>query len=306
MKPVLTHSAISTFDCPMKFKLRQVDRLRPRIKREGLAVGGLYHIGRELGEDVMLDRLDEYLPLDQYDADKQMINRAILLGMLRAAESWFDNPAEMEHEPEWLLPIINPDTGRQSKKFLTGGKADGIGWDGLIWCVIEEKTTAQRWSKSDIDKLPLDRQVLNEVSNLQRARNITVSQVRYRYILKPYIKQKQTESTRQYCDRVMEDYAERPEFYLHEERLYVEQERVIEWERDLWRLAQVIDHTQKHNAWYRNTSRCAEWGGCSYLPICRGEDIEGMYVNEVPNPELKEVAHVDFTTGEEVGTAIED
>lgn len=290
--PPLTYSMIRDYDCPQKFNLRHVRLLRPIAVKEGRYVGSLYHEGREKGEGWAIDEIRKGRILSQSDADKQAKDESLITGMLRGAALAFDDPPDVEREPEWLQPIVNPDTGRTSKKFCTAGKADGYFIDNCDRAtIIEEKTTAQI-NPADIAKLDLDMQVLNEVSNLQRARGVSVAHVIYRFIRKPSIGQTQKETVEGFCTRLEADYQTRLDFYFHQYDILVDQSRVREWERDLWRIAHTIAYARKHDLWYRNTSRCAEWGGCSYLPLCRGEDAGHMYeVTTVANPELtQEVA----------------
>ncbi len=282
--PPLTYSMIRDFDCPCKFYHRQLLHLRPVVTSESLAIGSLFHEWREKGEEWAVEEVGKVRVLSQSDEDKRQKLEALILGMLRGATLAFNDPPSVEREPEWLQPIVNPDTGRTSKKFWTAGKADGLILEGGN-CIIEEKTTAQI-NDADIGKLDLDMQVLNEVSNLQRSRGVTIPRVLYRFIRKPSIQQTQKESVVEFCDRLMADYQNRPEFYFREVEILVDQARVRAWERDLWRIANIINYCIKHDIWYRNTSRCAEWGGCSFLPLCRGEDVGHMYEVREANEEL--------------------
>lgn len=285
--PPLTYSMIRDFDCPHKFYERQILLRRPIAVKDSLFIGSLYHESREKGEEWALEKVRKGMILSQADADKAAKLEALITGMLRGAALAFHDPPEVEREPEWLQPIINPDTGRTSKKFRTAGKADGYYIEGDTATIIEEKTKAGSVGEADISKLDLDAQVLNEVSNLQRARGVPISRVIYRYIIKPYIKQTKLETVVQFCERLEADYQERLDFYFHEFELLVDQTRVREWERDLWRIAHTIAYSTKHGLWYRNTSRCTEWGSCSFLPLCRGEDVEHLYeVATIANPEL--------------------
>jgi len=297
-KMVLTYSNIRLADCPRKFKLRVIDGLVPIVKKRALALGYLVHYGRDKGLAAALDQIDYASAISSDEVDKMHIDEAILTGILSNADEVFKDNGNVEREPEWLLPVRNPDTLRHSRLFNIGGKADGIyegnNVGGNWWTVIEEKTTARSPGESDILKLDLDQQVMNEVACLQRARGILVDYVKYRYLLKPFIKQRKDESVEQYCTRIKQDYKDRPEFYFREEKLLIDQKQVREWERDLWHITQVLNFCYRNNHWYKNTSRCAEWGGCIYLPLCRGEDAERLYKKEPVNQELQEVAQVGF------------
>lgn len=296
--PVITFTKARTYqECPEKFHHREIELLHPRVKREAQVFGGNLHRALEIGEDKAIAEIREAShPMSQTEADKQAVTEAMISGACRGLKMKFGpEPAGIEREPEFLLPLINPDTGRLSQKFMLGGKADWIYQDGRTWTLGEAKTRGTHLTNADIAKLDLDQQVLNEVAGLQTARGITVAKVEYLYIFKPSIRQKQTETVDQYCARIIEDYQERPDFYFHQETIYIDQARVTTWERDLWRIVQAINWSVKRDWWYRNTSRCAEWSGCEYLPLCRGDDVTGLYEIGESSPELQEVAHVGIT-----------
>lgn len=295
--PVLTYSSSSRYqNCPREYYHRYIMHLKSKIKREPLFIGSLFHLGLEHGLEKAVEEIRKAQPLDQKEADRLMVIEAIIVGALKGYASVFaSEPEGTEREPEFLLSLVNPDTGRNSRKFRLGGKADWLYQLNGSWVLGEAKTRGAQIGAADISKLDLDQQVLNAVAGLQRARGITIGKVEYRYILKPMIRQRKDETIDQYCERIVTDYQERPDFYFHQETIYVDQARVTEWERDLWRIAQQINWSLKHDWWFRNTSRCAEWSGCGYLPLCRGEDVEGLYEVSEPNPELQEVANVGIT-----------
>lgn len=298
--PVLTITAISKYDCPYRFYLSVVRLLRPVIKREALIDGIIHHLGREMGMDAMLAEIDRLVPVyGQEDADRKEIKTAMHMGMLKGALVYFEEPPDTVNEFEWCLPLVNPDTGRFSRQFQIAGKGDKVSIRAAtVW---ETKTRGASVTKSDIDKLPLDRQVNNAVSGVQRSTGVTINEVRYQYVRKPSIQVKKNESIRQYCDRLREDYAnpERRDFYFHEERLFIDQTMVTQWERDLWAIAHQIAYSFANNYWPHNSSRCNDWGSCEYLPLCRGENVEGFYQVEEPNPELQEVSRIGLAKRED-------
>ena len=283
----LTYSNLATFkDCPFKFKTRNIDGLRPVVTKDSLAIGSAFHLFREHGND--MTKVEEYFaqfsPLSQEEADQIEINWSIVKGLCSIA------PAEpdVRREIEFDLPLINPATGHASRSFRLGGKADGI---KLVdrpntFALIEEKTRGGNINKSDIDRLSIDTQVMHYIVNLEDAEDVQIREVWYRYYRKPSIRQKQGETVDAFCRRVEEDYKERPDFYRHEERLIFPRNQLDAYREDLWQLGKAILYSKRLNLWYRNTSHCIDWGGCEYLPLCRGEDVDGLYKVEKPNEEL--------------------
>lgn len=306
-KVVLSNSLISTFDCPKKFYFRAVKGLVPLVKREPLYLGGLYHLGREKGESAVDVEISKVNPQDQAEADRQYVLYSTIIGMIKGAAIAFQDSSDpIIKEPEWLLPILNPLTGKASRKYMIGGRADSLirnpgDPEDNCWTVVEEKTRGKQVTESDILKLPLDRQLNNEIMCLERARNIRITNARYRYVVKPFIRQTKNENVAQYCERLIADYQERTDFYFHEEELLVDREQVRAWGHDLWNFVHMIDFCRKNNYWHRNTSRCGEWAGCEYLPLCRGdEDVSHLYKVTGHNEELSTMeAHHGFAREED-------
>jgi hypothetical protein len=252
---------------------------------------------QEKGWEAVKEVFDGIHPSTQEESDRREINLAILFGMTQVVP---EEP-DVEREPEWLNPLINPMTKRKSRSFNLGGKGDGLkplGDNNFV--LIEEKTRGGSIGKSDIDKLSIDAQVLNAIINLEDARGIKITEVWYRYIRKPSIRQRKEETLNHFCERIVEDYCSRPGFYFHEERLMFPRNQLDDWRHNLWHIGQALLWTKKKSLWYQNSSRCAEWGGCPYLPLCRGEDIQGMYRKEEVNIELSKGARNNDFAREEV------
>jgi hypothetical protein len=291
----LTYTNMAKFkSCPFKFKTSIIDGLRLISVSPQLRVGSAFHIYREAGLAAMEEYFKQFHPSSQEEADNLEIQKTIVRSMVSIAPE----DAEVEREVEWLNPLINPATGAPSRTFVLGGKADGV-LDGSI--LIEEKTRGGGIGKSDIDKLSIDTQILNAIVNLEASGGYSIKEVWYRYYRRPSIRQRQGESVPQYCERVVEDYKQRPEFYFHEERLMFPRNQLEAFRYDLWQVAKAILWMRNYDLWYRNTSYCAEWGGCQFLPLCRGDDIEGLYKVGTPNQELtKEEAHEELIAGIEI------
>lgn len=298
----LTQTAMSTYmDCPFKFKVRYIDRLVPVVEKTSLFIGRLFHLYREAGWDAVEEEFATFMPSDQDEADQKEITWAILQGMASIAP---DEP-EVMREFEWDNELPNPDTSGKSLSFRMGGKADGlkkldVNITGNDYALIEEKTRGSAIRESDIQKLSVDFQVQNAIVNIEACTDYKIREVWYRYFRKPSIRQKQNETLDQYCERVVEDYRERPDFYYHEERLIFPRPQLEAFKRNLWQLSKSILWTKNHDLWYRNPSHCSDWGGCVYLPICRGEDVTGLYKEREVNPELENGGSNDFfAQGEE-------
>lgn len=300
---ILTHSSMTTFrNCRKQYYYRYELGLTPKRRKASLSVGsalhkGLeyYYSGREL-EDCLLEALavlDEVDKAfwDQENYDDLEKQKAVIVGMLTGYHQFFNDRASFQKvlpELEFNVPILNPATGSPSKTFVHAGKIDAlVVQDGQYW--LREFKTATQIDKAYFDRLKLDTQITSYIDALQTARNIRISGIIYTILKKPSIRQKQSESLTAYCDRVIQDYQDRPAFYFYEDRFYRDQADLIEWQYDRWDISKDILEARKNERWYRNTSYCSQYGGCSFLPLCcNGEEMLHFYKQELPHTELSE------------------
>ena len=291
---LLTYSTMSRFrDCRKKMYYRNILQLKPRIETQARGIGTAIHKGLETGSiDEALATFADVFPNDQAEADiletNKIVVQAMLEGYVTRFGTGFEGAQEYLPETQFEIDIINPGTGAKSKSFRLAGKADGlVKLDGQWWLV--EYKTAGQVGKSYIDKLNLDAQITTYIYALQRALGISITGVIYRTLRKPSIKQTKKETLYQYLDRLTADYKDRPEFYFFEERLYRSQADLAEFEAELWDLTQDLLKCRRDGLWYKNTSRCSDWGGCSYMPFClQTPDAASLFVIRKTNEELEE------------------
>ena len=291
----LTYSNTKAFrDCPYKFYLRYIQQLRSVITSDALRLGSAFHEGREGGEQALEEYLEGFHPRTQEELDSHQIITTIAKGLLSIAP----RDEGIRREVEWEMPLINPETGRSSRTFALAGKIDGI----LGADLVEEKTRGQSPQKSDIDRLPLDAQILMYV-NACGFHDIDIRRVRYRYYIRPGIRRRKDknhptgmETLSTFLDRLEACFVDEPERYFREEILHFPKEALEKFREDIWAVGQGILWFRNNNCWYRNTTHCSDYGGCEYLPLCRGEDVEGLYKLGEPNVELGEDKRGSFTT----------
>ena len=292
MEP-LTHSLMQSLkNCPMYYYWRQKKSLVPIVRSRARSIGQVVHKGIETGSIYeALKLFEEFIPTTQEEQNKLDTDRVIATAMLEGYFNKYNgDPANIEKstpEIKFEVPITNPKTGASSKTFYLAGKIDRLVKSGEWW--IEEYKTASQIGKTYIDRLALDSQITTYIYGIQKQRHINVAGVIYRIIRKPSIKQTAKETLQQYQDRLINDYVTRPEFYFQEERLYRSQDDLKQFEQELWFFTQLLLKVEREGLYYKNTSRCGEYGGCMYMPLCK-QDPEAsiLYKTEEPNPELKE------------------
>ncbi len=288
-----THSMMSAhMNCPRKGHYRYDLQLAPRVEHKARPIGSAFHRGIETGrvEDALalFDRLMP-TPNDQTETDRLLNDRAVVEGLVRGGLANWRRHQGGQREVQFRVPIVNPDTGRPSRTFQLAGKIDAIVDVGGEW-FLEEYKSAGAIDRMYIDRLELDTQITLYKYAAQRMWDIQIAGVIYRVGRKPSIKQTQKETAAQYRERLLRDYLEeRPDFYFFQWDLRRTDEQLAEFERDLW------VQTQRHLADRRlgfhpkNTSRCSEYGGCAYMPLCLARpDAETLYTIRPPHSELLE------------------
>lgn len=151
--PMLTHSEIQCFQrCPREHHYRYRLRRRPKTEAHALRFGHIFDesvqmwwsVGPLHGLEAANNRLDELAKEDPkfispFDVEKV---RALLFCY---DARWGNEPYEiLRVQPTFRMPIVNPETGRRSKKFDLGGKLDVLVRDvrtGEI-VIVETKTTS--------------------------------------------------------------------------------------------------------------------------------------------------------------------
>lgn len=275
------------------------DRKCPECDGAGVLYVGMNRVG-PVGEGC--DRCDGGVvwtepdePLRFYDQamqDSHDVDCAIVRGASALYLEHWPEPLGEEREFEFRVRLRSPWTGHYSQTFDLHGYADGL---VPIWSadhsdayeIVENKLVGSV-SPIKVQRLPLDRQLALIRYAVWRATGRPVVQVRYRWIKKPSIKRKQKESNSDFCQRVIDDYADRPDFYLHEESpKWTTTEDLLRIEAELWTWAEDIrTKTRRGSAlvFDRNTSHCTEWGGCSYIPVCTGDpDAMSLYYVRPPH-----------------------
>ncbi len=305
---IITASRIGDFkNCRKNDYYRNVMKLALRIEKAYRKMGSSFHLGLETCsvEDALALYADVF-PSDQAGMDALEIEKATVHAMLEGywneygpdgLRGW--NVLDTRDEVQFEIPIINPETGATSRSFRLGGKVDKLVQTPEGWWLFERKTASQV-GKSYIDKLALDAQVTTYVYAAQRAFDIKIVGIVYDMVRKPSIKVKQGESVPQYIERLIADYKDpthggdkpdRAGFYFFREKLYRSQEDLAEFEAELWQFTQDLLYCRRTGLWFKNPSRCLDWGGCAYMPLClQRPDAMDLYRIAEPNEELEEEA----------------
>lgn len=240
---------------------------------------------------------------------------------------------DTRREIQFDLPLTNPSTGKESTAFKLGGKIDGIARtekseDKKLVTLIEDKFVASI-QRAMILRLPLDSQVSEYVDaflSMGWDTNVAYRHTRYSSMKLAGPKEYKTkdnypgETIDELCDRLRTKIAENPESYFDEQTLHFPQAHLDDYRNGRWGIAaQIFAAQQSHKlfatepgivgpelaeAFPMNSSRCWEYGGCEFIPICtKQEDARALYVVKSENPELEDdEGSVTSVYGTEQGT----
>jgi hypothetical protein len=264
----LSHSSLNTqLACHQRYAYSYVDKIEPISKAASLRLGGAFAKATETGDpaDGVAKLSGEATILTQEDQDRLTVDCAIVTGAARAYLAAYGRRERREFG--YRVRLRNPDTGAYSRTFDLEGYADGLTDD---WMLIEDKFVGQMQAVA-IKRLKLDRQLALECYGIWRATGHEITDVSYRFTRKPSIKQKKTETVEEYAERVEADYAERPEFYLVEEKITRSATDLVRIEAELWQWAAQRREAARARIYPRNSSHCHDYGGCPFLPLCVGD-----------------------------------
>lgn len=270
----LSHTRLGVFlSCQEKFRIQYVERLEPAVKAQPLRMGTAFARATETGN-----------PQDAYDT---IVDEQAALAVAYANNPWVVAPTEQEarlegtivkaaagaylgqfgtrarREVTYRQRIRNPATGYPSRTFDVMARVDGIDGDELIEDKLQSKV--ERVTER---VLLLDRQTTLGCYLHWRCTGEMIRQVRFRITRKPQIKQKQTETFEDFLARIEQDYQDRPEFYIFEFPLTRTEDDFLRLEAELWQWCEQIRDAKQAGVFPRNVASCADYGGCSALPLC--------------------------------------
>ncbi len=333
-RAILTYSAMSSFlNCNRQYYNRDIRMLVTKDRDPVLDFGSVWHGALERwytsGDQVakirgILKYIDDSFPNRERDPQQKrdwfMLHAMFEEYLERYPEEAFDVIAA---ETKFVLPIINPSSGRISRTFLLSGKVDGLirMKDSGELYVMEHKTAA-KVDESYLEKLPLDFQINLYSYALSRHLNQPITGVLYNVVQKTTIRQNPgeseddfekrravliaksktgtttakrqlPESDDEFRDRMRSKYHE-PEMFIREQ-LLISRADLNRTEDYVWKITQKILAEMKAGDWLGNGGCCFKYGKpCQYWALCRSGDNdlvrENCYDVKQPHEELAEEA----------------
>ena len=286
MRPI-TQSELVTFGkCPRLHKYKYVELLRPQTKSKAMSRGTAAHLGIEhrspsAASDYILSFQDRVF--GQEAKDELFMAAGVAEALVAGAlERWSYWPAR--REVEFSIPLINPATGRQSRRHCFSGVLDGLD----ATAVYEFKTTS-RLDASYIDRLDIDFQVSAYLEAASRLLGWKVRKVFYAVAKWPGSKKRKGETPEEYVNRIKDDYKDRQDFYFHHEMVTRTEEQMDLWRQEAWEIHKRILEIDNGGFAIRNTESCVgRYGRCAFLDLCCGAVTRDAYETvDRPHQELR-------------------
>jgi hypothetical protein len=297
----------------------------PIEKAHSLRFGSVIHNCLEIwhGSHNLSDVLDhiDHTYVSRVADEKEKANwhlaKAMMTGYARIYPE--ENFEVVALEKEFCGPIINPETGAESRTFILAGKVDGIVKLDNAYYLLEHKTASQIDS-GYLERLWTDFQIILYSWYVEKMLGYKISGIIYNILAKAKLKQskgeteaefeerrealiaksktgkssakrKMPESDEDFQARLADKYSD-PQMF-HREMLYISRDQFEELQSELWELSKAMLDARRRKAFYRNTSYCFQYNRpCAYYPLCSSNGnpnvIENMYEKKVPHEELQE------------------
>lgn len=327
---VLTNSELrEARACLRRHRFKYILRRRPIVGAEPLTFGTLFHVGQEVlwtGPGRLDEKLDAAIDAIRSSAAAAMSKgeRVNAFTVVTIEEltigyvfRWSDSDLRaVAVEQTFELPLVNPETGRESRTFRLGGKFDGVVVDGEGRLhVLEHKTTASDlefgslyWAKVK----SLDTQVSHYIAGAKAA-GFEVEDCIYDVVRKPgirplkatpvesrkykkdgtlYANQREHDETpKEFQERLRAQILEQPERYFARGTIVRLEAEEREFAFDIWQAAKILNEAERSGYAPKNPDACSTFGTCEYLQVCSGEasiDDDTLYrTASTPHEELE-------------------
>lgn len=322
---ILTATSLATFRaCPRKFYLRyQLAWSKIRLA-DALRFGSAYHAGLEAYnvtgdvEQAVAAATKGYAVVPDWSNAESWAEEAVDVEELVRGHVWrygMDTAKPVEAERVFVMPLVNPETGRPSKTFQLRGKMDLISELEPMRLALNEYKTCDDDVSDASDYWPRVRfdQQISLYTIAARYIGYDVQTVLYDVARKPRIgrrTKRNPETLAEYQARLRDDIQTRPEFYYNRKECPRLASDLADIASELWQQAQAIQHARKFGLWYRNVSKnSCTW--CEYRENCLDNRTiepnrpwDGFVKLNTFHPELEtENASTDVTPAAPASTA---
>lgn len=319
---VLTDSSTKKMRrCPREFYFSECGYRTVR-KANALDFGSVIHDALDHGfrngwdfSDGTVNRILSDSTLGKWDTARA---RAMLKAYAIRWEGTLDEFSLVASEIEFRAPIINPDTGAESRTFVLAGKIDKVLENKVTGHLYggEHKTSSEDLSVASVywDKLVMNTQISCYYVGIKEKFNRSPYAFMYDVLgkVKADPKEATPEGKRQYTkegklyanqrdadesveefeSRLLETYASNVNrFFVRNEIVRLERDHLAA-ARNLWHTTQHILYCIRNKYWPQNPDACERYRRmCEFWPVCSGQaeiTDTSLYVKSRPHQELSE------------------
>jgi hypothetical protein len=172
----------------------------------------------------------------------------------------------VDTEVEFDMLIVNPATGRISRKYTLQGKIDMIvKIDGKYW--IMEHKTASQIDAGYLDRQRHDLQIALYAIGYEQMTGNKITGIIYNVLKKAGLRQGKTETIEAYFTRLLDKYKTDPEMFFRTE-IYLDNRKRLDVKQELWDISQAMNTDN----YFKNRTQCYVFGECEYFKICNSSD----------------------------------
>jgi len=298
----LTNSSRSMFlNCRRKYQYSYVYGLAPRKPSVPFLVGGLFHdeldrmyTAGEFDEEAAKARIATACEkaantegLVPEDSDNIYVQQAIAFGAVKGyAANYLASDLKkwrvVAAEGDFSVPINSSWTYRGKTDLVVEERATGR-------TLLVEHKTAGRLDAGYVAKLPMDSQILG-YAWAKRQEKLRLAGVVYNVTKKPQIRQRQTETLRQFYQRIEDEYALNPAAYFYREILVFSDGDIDRFAGELEDFTRDVEQAQERNKFSVNPSQCTAMGVCPFMRLC----LDGVNKETLMHYRIKDRPHEEL------------
>ena len=286
----ITQSMIQTYlDCRVKF-LYNINKLQAGQSIERTLFGTCMHLGLEWLYktsviDVALDTLERKWNI--YSNSLIGVKRETVMGVFELTCALLPIYYEVYEKEikEKTVSTVEKEFETPFHNALLRGKIDGIKKETKGYKVIDHKTMSRVVEGSLMLKLSFDFQMMFYAFCAKSFH--PVNGCIYNVIRKPALKQKKTESNKDYYDRILNDIKSRPDFYFFRYPITFTKQDFFKFEIELRNILDEI-HSFLHGniSIFKNGRSCMTFSQCEFLESCAKQSLIGLHNKEKMFSEL--------------------
>lgn len=272
-----TYSMWQAFgNCPKFFEWQYEKLLSPIKEPPALSLGKLF--ARWIDAYQRKEPIEVTAELSLLDQRE----KALFFSMTRAyLDKYTGEDLEYLHSelPFWG-PILNPETGAESRTFILGGRVDAVAKkpDGSLW--LKETKTASNYGREYLDRLWSDFQITLYSHYLRVTKGLMIQGVIYDVVEKCAYRPSAK-------DLVPSDYEDRVEAWyhsgerLHREEIILHEEQTSLVLSDLWDKTQRLLAMRRSGRFFYNSNACFRWNmPCKFFDACRSGGNPAVLQNQ--------------------------